>query len=167
MKSLAEIFKKPLEDLIEEKAKSDEPSILQWRQNRGLGLWSQFFILFFARDTSQLWSQLTVQAGASVDATRHFNSTDEPDHESGALFEVFLSAKTSRTTRVVHFLKAFEASGQLPERPLAAQGPKNEFPHNNFNCRSYFFAGLEFLGNPRVAIPKLCNHQKQALLCRA
>ena len=63
---------------------------------------------------------------------------------------------------MVHFLKAFEASGQLPERPLAAQGPKNEFPHNNFNCRSYFFAGLEFPGNLRVAIPKLCNHQKQA-----
>ena len=50
----------------------------------------------------------------------------------------------------------------LPERPLAAQGQKNEFPHNNFNCRSYFFAGLEFPGSLRVAIPKLCNHQKQA-----
>ena len=41
---------------------------------------------------------------------------------------------------------------KLPERPLAAQGQKNAIPHNNFNCRSHFFPGLEFLGNLRTVI---------------
>ena len=39
---------------------------------------------------------------------------------------------------------------KLPERPLAAQGQKNAIPHNNFNCRSHFFPGREFLGNMRT-----------------
>ena len=39
---------------------------------------------------------------------------------------------------------------KLPERPLAAQGQKIAIPHNNFNCRSHFFPGLEFLGNIRT-----------------
>ena len=51
---------------------------------------------------------------------------------------------------------------KLPERPLAAQSRKNEIPHNNFNCRSQFFPGLDFLGNLRAAIPLFCNEQKQA-----
>ena len=41
---------------------------------------------------------------------------------------------------------------KLPEKPLAAQGQKNAIPHNNFNCRSHFFTGLEFLGNLRTVI---------------
>ena len=41
---------------------------------------------------------------------------------------------------------------KLPKRPLAAQGQKNAIPHNNFNCRSHFFPGLEFLGNMRTVI---------------
>ena len=60
-------------------------------------------------------------------------------------------SKTSGNTRVLHFLIFYDIS-KLPERPLAAQGQKNEFPHNNFNCRSHIFARLEFFGNLQTLV---------------
>ena len=41
---------------------------------------------------------------------------------------------------------------KFPERPLAAQGQKNEFPDDNFNCRSHIFARLEFFGNLQTLV---------------
>ena len=52
-------------------------------------------------------------------------------------------------------------AAKLPERPLAAQSPKNEISHDNFICRGLFFPELEFPRNLRAAVRMMCNEQKQ------
>ena len=74
------------------------------------------------------------------------DSKNEREHKIVAIFEASRQQKRAGTRGCCN-LFIFMRLQKLPERPLAALGPKNELPHNNFNCRNYFFAGLEFLGN--------------------
>ena len=73
-----------------------------------------------------------------------------------------LDNKNEREHETPAFFQFSKTTSKLPERPLAAQSPRYKIPHKNLNCRSHFFPGIEFLGNLRAAIQKICNPQKQA-----
>ena len=94
---------------------------------------------------------------------RHFRVTDHSDPRTLRHFRVSDASPTIAThvfydtfaspTIATHvFYDTFASPTRLPERPLAAQGQKNELPHENFNCRSHIFARLEFFGNLQTLV---------------
>ena len=107
---------------------------------------------------SQTFTNISISSDPNIDAicatiaTHVFYDTfASPTIATHVFYDTFASP-TIETHVFYDTFASPTTFSKLPERPLAAQGQKNEFPHDNFNCRSHFFARFEFFGDLQTLV---------------